>query len=354
MKWRNLSLLALVILLAAACNPFTSSTPAGIIKTANGGGDWQFANKLSDNKGSLGGLSISQIAFDPKKSDRIFASSYNSGLFVSEDGGNTWRQILSRFTVYDFVVDPNSSDIIYAAGIITDHGRVLATRDGGKSWVEIFNEASTQNPVRAIALNPDNNQELVIGLGSGTVIKSQDAGVNWKLLQKYPDRINRVRWQAGSLYVVVRNAGLYRSTDGGASFDNLASSLVPATSVFTNPGTLISPVGVANFNQVAISQSNPDTIYLTTSSGLFQSFNRGDSWTFVPLPLHQRDLPAQAVAIAPSSDNVVYTSVGSAVYKTSDGGNTWQAEDPHTTGLINALTVHPTLPQQAFAGIYAQ
>ncbi len=353
-KPRILLILSLVVLLSAACNPFSSSVPSGIVKTANGGSDWQFANKLAEGNGSLGGLSISRIIFDPQKNDRVFAGSYNSGLFVSEDGGNSWRLILSRFTVYDFAVDPNSSDIIYAAGAFTGHGRVLATRDGGKSWVEIFNEASANNPVRSIALNPDNNQELVIGLGSGTLIKSQDSGTNWRLLQTYRDRINRVTWQSGALYVVVRNTGLLKSSDGGASFINLSSSLNPSPSVFTNPGTLISPAGVANFSQVAVSSNNPDTIYLPTSSGLFQTFNGGAGWSFVPLPVHQSGLPAQAIAIAPSSDNVAYSSVGSTIYKTSDGGSTWQAEDPHTTGLINTIAVSPELPQQALAGIYVE
>ncbi len=356
MKLRNLFAISLITLLAAACNPFGSNTPSGIIKTANGGSDWQFANQLNTGKGTLAGTSVAKISYDPQHSDHLFAGTFDSGMFVSEDAGNTWRQILSRFSVYDLAVDPNSSDIIYAAGSYTDHGRVLGTRDGGKSWVEIFNEASMQNPVRALALNPDNNQELVIGLASGTLIKSEDAGVNWKLLQKYTDRINKIEWQNGALYVVVRNSGLYKSFDGGASFTNISKGLsVPENpNNNNNPGLLLSPAGVANFNHVAVSESNPDTIYLTTSSGLFQSFNGGDTWNFVPLPVHQRDLQALAITIAPSSDNVVYTSVGPAIYKSSDGGNSWQAEDPHTLGLIVTIAVHPDLPQQAFAGIFNQ
>jgi photosystem II stability/assembly factor-like uncharacterized protein len=355
MKLRNFLALGLISLLAAACNPFGTNSTYGIIKTANGGSDWQFANQLNTAKGTLGGTSVSKIVYDPQKSDHLFAGTFDSGMFMSEDAGNTWQQILSRFSVYDLAVDPNSSDIIYAAGSYTDHGRVLATRDGGKSWVEIFNEASTQNPVRAIALNPDNNQEIVIGLASGNLIKSRDAGVNWQLLQKYSDRINRLDWQGGALYVVVRSSGLYRSFDSGASFSSISKGLsIPEFNSNNNSGLLLSPAGVANFNHVAVSRSNPDTIYLTTSSGLFQSFNAGNSWNFVPLPVHQRDLQALAITVAPSSDNVVYASVGSTIYKSSDGGRSWQAEDTHSLGLIVTIAVNPELPQQAFAGIYNQ
>jgi len=46
------------------------------------------------------------------------------GMFLSEDAGNSWKQILSRFSVYDLAVDPHDSNIIYAAGSYTNHGRV--------------------------------------------------------------------------------------------------------------------------------------------------------------------------------------------------------------------------------------
>lgn len=355
MKLRIILIVGLLALLSASCSPFDPGVPSGVIKTANGGADWQFANKVTEPAaGTLGGLSISKLVIDPTRTDRVFVSTYDDGVFVSEDTGNSWKRILSRFTVYDFVIHPASADIIYAAGIFDERVRVLATRDGGKSWVEVFNEATTNNPVRSIALNPANPNEIVIGLASGAVIKSEDSGNNWRLLQNYGDRINRIRWQE-SLYVLTRTKGLYQSSDGGASFRNITNSILPSNNFLSHAsGLLISPAGVANFNQVAISTLSPSTIYLTTSSGLYRTFNGGDSWSFVPLPSQQQQLEAMALALAPSTDNVIYTSLGSTIYKTSDGGNSWQAQDTQTNGLINTITVHPELPQQAYAGIYAQ
>jgi hypothetical protein len=130
------------------------------------------------------------------------------------------------------------ADIIYAAGIFDERGRVLATRDGGKSWVEVFNEATTNNPVRSIALNPANPNEIVIGLASGAVIKSEDSGNNWRLLQNYGDRINRIRWQE-SLYVLTRTKGLYQSSDGGASFRNITNSILPSNNFLSHASGLL-------------------------------------------------------------------------------------------------------------------
>ncbi len=140
-----------IALLSASCNPFGTKTAGGFIKTSNGGADWQFSNQVkTDLKATMGGLSISAMTFNPKNSDEIFASSFNDGVFKSEDGGTSWQRILSKFLVYDIVIHPENPDIIYAAGSFADHGRVVVTRDGGKSWNEIFNEASLGNQVRSI------------------------------------------------------------------------------------------------------------------------------------------------------------------------------------------------------------
>lgn len=341
---------ASVMLLSASCNLFGPTVTAGVVKTTNGGADWQFANKVKDQQTSIGGLSISRIAYDPHKPERVFVSSYNNGVFVSEDGGNSWTRILERFLVYDFALDPNNSDVIYAAGAYADHGRVLVTKDGGKSWVEIYNEASLQNPVRNIAVNPANGQEVVVGLNSGTLIKSTNGGMNWALLESYSDRINDLEWQRGNLYVVVRNSGVFRSTDGGQNFANIILNLLPSSG--SSFRELISPAGVASFNRIAVSSGNSDIVYLTTSTGVFRTFTGGAEWTFTPLPVNISSLQALPITLAPTSDNVVYTSVGPTIYKTSDSGSTWQAGNPHSSGIVNAIAVHPQLPQQALAGIY--
>jgi photosystem II stability/assembly factor-like uncharacterized protein len=352
MKHKILITLGALALLAASCNPFAPTTPAGVIKSANGGADWQFSNKIADQpKATLGSLNITQLIFDPNKTDQIFVSTDNDGIYKSEDGGSTWKNILSRFTTYDFAINPRDVNTIYAAGIFDDRGRVLATHDGGKSWQEVFNEASSGNVVRTVALNPDNPQELVIGLNSGHIIKSRDQGGTWSLLQNYNERVSRLRWHNGRLFAVIPNNGVYRSDDGGASFQNITASLSGPNNF---SGVLISGSGIATFNQLAISSSNPNLMYLTTSGGLYRTDNGGSTWTFLPLPLRQRDVRIWAVSVAPTSDNVVYVSAGSNVYKTSDGGSTWQTQNTHTSGQVTTFAVHPLLPQIVYAGVFNQ
>ena len=56
----------LVVFLSAGCDFFSKSLPGGIVKTVNGGADWQFSNAVKGNAAqSLTSLNIAKIAFAP-------------------------------------------------------------------------------------------------------------------------------------------------------------------------------------------------------------------------------------------------------------------------------------------------
>lgn len=350
MKKSILILICALSLTAASCDLFPATT-AGILKTSNGGVDWQASNALKDNTGSIVGLSISKLAFDPQASDIIYTSSYNAGLYKSMDGSSTWEQILGQIPVLDFMIHPSDSQTIYAAGYFEDRGRVLVTKDGGKSWNAIYTAATSNSAVRSIALNPNSPEQVAIGLSQGELIMSDDGGATWRLAQSYNDRINKIIWNYDGLYVLVKGTGLYKSTDFGSSFQLLTASLRSSGNI-----TNLSIFGdtITSYNQVAISPSFGGLIYMTTNLGLYRSSDGGFSWGFVSMPLRQQSQPPAAIAIAPSSDNVVYVSASNIIYKTTDGGSTWSASDTQTSNLINALLVDPELPQAAYAGVFAK
>ncbi|HEX3099902.1 MAG TPA: hypothetical protein VHQ41_02930 [Patescibacteria group bacterium] len=350
MKKIIITTLCLLSLTSASCSFFPNRT-AGIMRTSNGGIDWQASNKLKDGTGSILNLSISKLAFDPQGSDVLYAGAFNAGIYASHDGASTWEQILGQIPVMDFVIHPNDNQTIYAAGYFEDKGRALVTHDGGKSWNAIYTSASTNSAVRTIALNPSSPEQIAIGMSTGELIMSNDGGASWRLVQSYNDRINKILWTYNGIYVVVKSTGISKSIDNGNSFQLITANLQSPG----NTSTLaIFGDSVSSFNQLAISQSNPNTMYATTNLGLYRSLNGGNSWSFVAMPLRQSAVPPVAIGIAPSSDNVVYVSAGSVVYKTVDGGNSWSASETGAGNLVNALLVDPTLPQVSYAGVYSQ
>ncbi len=348
---RKLSIIILVLtLLSAGCNPFSKTLPGGLVKSVNGGVDWQFANTIKDNATvSLANYNISKLAFDPKNQQTIFAGTYTAGLFKSEDAGATWTNILSKIFVYDVAISPLDSKIIYAAGFFADHGRVLKTTDGGASWTQIYNEASINDAVRAMALNPQDPNQIMIGTATGSLIKSADGGLSWQLVKSFNDRINKLVWQNGGIYLVLQQQGLFKSTGFADTFTELTLSL---SKIFDSKNYSYNSKTVSYFNQVFVDYTSPELIYLTTDQGLYKTVDEGKTWVLQGLPVKPEKSVARAIAISRVSSNIVYASVEATVYKSVDGGGSWQTQSINTAGFVNFILVDPVLPQIVYAGIY--
>jgi photosystem II stability/assembly factor-like uncharacterized protein len=131
--------------------------------------------------------------------------------------------------------------------------------------------------------------------------------------------------QPRTFYLGVASGGLFRTTDGGASWVPLTDGKVP----------------VASTGSVAVSESDPNVIYLGTGSddirsnvstgrGVYKSMDGGKTWSFVGLYDAGQ---IGAVRIHPTNPNGVWVAaIGNAfkpnaergVFKTTDGGKTWR------------------------------
>ncbi len=341
--------IAAVMFLAASCNPFSKPAGGGVIKTVNGGADWQFSNAMKNVKnGSLATLNVSRIMLDPGNRETVYVGGYNGGLYKSEDSGTTWTRILSKIFVYDFAIHPSDSKTIYAAGFYDGHGRVLYTKDGGATWQEVYNEASADNPVWALALNPSNPSQLAIGTGTGAIITSSDAGLSWRLWKNLEDRVSRIAWQGQSVYVLAKTKGLYQAAALGGDLTTLTKQLTGS------PTDILSDQYAKSFNQMYIDPVTTSLMYVTTDRGLYKSTDGGKNWNYLKLPVQGGQANARAIAVSKSSSNVVFTSVGATVYKSVDGGQNFQTQSVATNGFINYILIDPQLPQIAYGGIYVQ
>ena len=335
-----------ITLLGASCTG--EAVKVGVVKTANGGVDWQSANKIKDTEKTLLEKSISKVSFNPAK-DKIFASSFDGGLYSTEDAGENWSEVLSDVPIYDFVFNPNNDQIIYAASYLGERGRLLITKDGGKSWNEVYSDAGNKNPVRAVAVNPNNPSEVVIGLGKGALIKSTDEGATWQLSQNYNDRISKIVWESGSLYVVVKKTGIFRSTDNGSSYEQITRSLAKVSNRVQ--ASIFGASSVNDYRQLAIDPYNSNNLFVTTNKGLYQSFDGGSSWKYVSMPVREQDANPYAVAMSQDGGSVIYVSSNSVIFKSTDGGSTWSASDAGTNGLVTSILISPNQNMLVFAGV---
>jgi photosystem II stability/assembly factor-like uncharacterized protein len=342
--------IACVCLLSASCNLFNKTTLSGMVKSVNGGADWQFINNLkSPQAGSLSGLNISKIYIDPLNHQVVYASAYNGGFYKSEDSGANWSRILSKILVYDFAFDPSDNKIIYASGIFADHGKILKTTDGGSSWLEIYNDATNQNPVRNIAVNPTQKNQIVAGTEFGTIIKSLDTGSSWQLVKDFSGRVNRILWQNNSVYVLIKSKGLFKATGFVDNFQELTGNLGKGVSI---AGIALPFNANPVYNQVYVDNLSSSLIYLTTEKGVYKTTDEGKNWLYLQLPKKPEEGNPKPIVLSKTSSNIVYTAVGSTIYKSVDGGGSWQTQSIATNGYVNYIAIDPILPQINYAGIY--
>ncbi len=349
-KYQIYAVMFSIVFLAVSCNPFKTPTVSGVSKTVNGGVDWIASNIIKNNQQTLSALNVAKMDFDPKNREVVFISGYNDGLYKSEDSGASWSRILSKIFTYDFAIHPFDSNIIYAAGTFADRGRVVKTEDGGKSWEEVYSEAANLVAVRAVALNPLQASNIIIGNSSGNLVLSLDGGKSWRLVKSFEDRINRVFWQNGQVYVLLKTKGLFKSVNlEKGEFTELSSSLTKQSNFFDN----FAGLNEQSFNQVFIDKTSASLIYLTAGKGLFKTVNEGVNWEKVNLPgKHNSDVPVRAVTVSKTSSNVVLVSVGMVVYRSTDGGKSWQTQEVLSSGYVNYLLMDPQLPQIVYAGNY--
>jgi photosystem II stability/assembly factor-like uncharacterized protein len=84
------------------------------------------------------------LAIDPQSSNRLYLAAWaratgahgsGGGIFLSEDGGRSWKQVLAKDShIYDVTVDPRDSNVLYAAGFESSAWR---SADRGLSWTRI-------------------------------------------------------------------------------------------------------------------------------------------------------------------------------------------------------------------------
>ena len=245
---------------------------------------------------------------------------------------------------------PSQPNVFYMAPV---NGGVFKSIDYGRTWQPIFDEQPTAS-IGAIAVSVSNPNVVYVGSGEGLhrpdlsvgdgVYKSTDAGKTWAHLglsdaqqiaqlavdPKNPDRVFVAA--AGHPYGPNEERGVYRSVDGGKTFEKVLyrNENVGASDVQIDPGD---PQIV--YAALWESREGPweNGVFNGDGGGIFKSVDGGKTW-------HQstKGLPSNIVqanlAIAPSAPKTLFTTVRTKtiakVYRSDDGGETWHGttDDP--------------------------
>jgi photosystem II stability/assembly factor-like uncharacterized protein len=163
---------------------YAGSASGGIWKTTDGGESWR---SLTDD---LPNLAASTLVMAKSNTDVIYAGTgegfggfgmvAGSGLFRSDDRGETWYQVPSTVNNDDFefinriIVDPQNEDIVLLA---TNSG-IFKSIDGGNSWAAKYKKGYM---IEDLVEDPEDFNIQYAGANSLGIIKSTDAGETWEI-----------------------------------------------------------------------------------------------------------------------------------------------------------------------------
>jgi photosystem II stability/assembly factor-like uncharacterized protein len=341
---------------------------AGVYKSADGGQTWQLKVK------GLPTDAVKALALSNEAAPKLYAMVGTSGdLFASADGAETWKKIgTDQEVCCDFgstlYVSPGAPQVLF--DVVTGGGGAASvSRNGGQNWLPVKDDRGNLAGL-SLAFDPANPQTVYLGTQENGVYKSTDGGATWAALNQgrsvLPGPITALAvaaTQPPTLYAGTDRGQLFRSADGGQTWDDISAALPfkdayrsQVFSVVTDPAT-------------------PATVYVFVNrTGVAVSHDGGVTW----------EMPAQPEGV----DSPVFTALsasfgaapaGASVVAGLDGQGGWRyalsqpAPEPAPTlppvsatsaprpagswtaiqdlpQRVNALVVDPANPQILYAG----
>ena len=307
-----------------------------------------------EGPGNYGGR-VNSIAIDPQNESVIYLGYSSGGIFKTTNAGQDWTPIFDdeiTTSIGAIAIDPNNSNIIYAgtgdpniSGYPLIGNGIYKSMDGGLNW-EHMGLSNTRTTAR-IVIDP-NNTNIIYAATMGLpfaldnnrgLYRSLDGGFTWEqvlfldtfagvvdvVINKdnpnilYASGWNRLRNNFDS-EITGPNATIWKTTDGGDNWDQLTNGL---------------PSGNLGRTGLTISESNPDQVYamyVGTNSqmlGLWESNDAGASWDTITLEgLHTNALGGFGwyfgqIRLNPIDENEIYL-LGVHVWRYRKSDELWQ------------------------------
>ncbi|MBD3220297.1 glycosyl hydrolase [bacterium] len=324
---------------------------------------------------------VADLAIHPTDPDVCYAGLASGGVLKTTDGGQTWTPILQDLdviTIGDLALDPQDPEVLYvgtgeanAASLSFVGNGLYRSPDGGLTWEHLGLEDSAY--IARVLVDPADGQRLFVaatGRLFGTdqnrgVYRSLDGGTSWDRVfaltdstactdlvmhPEDPDIVYAAMWERVRGLTYRRSggpsSGIWRSLDGGDTWAELTSG-VPT-------GADVGRIGLT------VCEGTPDRMYAIYADagaefeGVYVSRNGGDTWAAT------NDWPLSSmysnfgwyfgqVRVQPTDPDNVF-ALGVPLYRSLNGGDSWFEEGADMHVDHHALEFCPSLPTRAYAG----
>lgn len=355
---------------------FAGSAEGGVLRTTDRGQHW---TPLFDTQASL---AIGAVALDPTDPMTVYAGTGEvnpgggsvayggTGLYRSTDRGDTWSSIglETAGSVGRIRIDPTNPERIYVAAMGDlwqkgpDRG-VYRTTDGGSNWERVLFVSDSTGAVDLI-LRSDQPQTIFAAMwerirrpsayryGGVTcgVYKSTDGGTSWALVggglptpssdrgriglsicEAQPDVMHAVYADRIGYY-----AGLYRTTNGGASWTRTSDGAL--ANCFSSYGWW--------FGNCRTHPTDPNRVFVL-GLDFWRTTNGGSSWSEVSGGMH---VDHHALEFGPGANPLIYEGNDGGVYLSTNGGSAWTLLPNQPITQFYRVALDLTNPQRLYGG----
>src|SRR5258708_1511726 len=231
-----------------ACIRGNISYGNGVYKCMDGGKAWK-------NVGLKDSRHIGAVIVDPKNANIVFVAALGHaygqneerGIFRSTDGGVTWQKVLykdNKTGAIDVVFDPNNANTLFASlwevyrtpWSLSSGGPgsgLYKSTDGGSTWAGLEGHGLPSGIMGRIGVSvsgADSNRvyAMIENKDGGGLYRSDDGGESW-IRMNDDGRVRQRAWYFSHVFadpksadtVYVLNTGMFRSSDGGRTFNLL-------------------------------------------------------------------------------------------------------------------------------------
>ena len=322
--------------------------------TVAGGSSLADAPTWQPVPGPYGG-SVAALALSPNypADHTVFAGLRGHGIYRTDDGGDSWRCVsASEWVVVALAISPDYATdwtLFAATGLPTTGFHVYRSADEGDSWQEVTPTWASPPNAPILAVSPDfAGDRTIYVLGGLDTYVSVDGGVTfvegggWFATHHVVELAFSPAYAMDrTLFALVRDDGLYESTDGGTTWH--ATGLSGDLSTFA-----VSPDYADDGTLVAASRSS-GLLYISTDGG--------DTWDPTEVVLGTGGRHTLLFSPTFASDRIILaaSSTDPGPYRSTDGGTNWSPvgwydpDRPYAGGFVGGSVFAMALaPQDAY------
>jgi len=311
----------------------STSDAGGIIWVSNDSGDnW---TNLNDK---FNFVNIHTMVIDPNNSNIAYVGIWGGGTYKTVDGGTSWDRLTNDPTISAsaIIIDHRDSNVIYIADRTAP--RIYQTVDRGNTWSTYFDAGAAHYRVLCAAIAPGNPRLIYASIFRyGGPMEGDlfliDNGVGTSItgtLPRLPVALAVDPTNNNIVIVSLHGYGVYKTTDSGETWNDIsgAGSGLPQSAqvgfnalvISPNDSNLIYLMGGCDvdtdFNHTGVDASDMHTVYKSTNGG-YNWINLNDG------NLGTNSGSIKGLSISPINPDVLYIGTLKGIFQSMDGGGTW-------------------------------